>query len=322
MCKKSKILIIRFSSIGDIILTTPLIRCLKNQLNVEIDFLTKSEYKDLVVSNPHVSEVITLSSISKTLDVLRSKNYNYIIDLQNNLRSLFIRLILLVKSYSFPKHNLKRYILIYFGINFLNNHIVDRYFNSVKKLNINNDDRGVDYFFSSKKFHLDFNIKQDYICWCIGGTYEQKRLSDIQIINVISKIEHPFLLIGGSKEKEISSRIKNSIGRKNIFDLCGETSIDESAYLMKKSKLVLTNDTGMMHIASAFDVPIISFWGCTKPSLGFYPYQANIKSEYIITDLSIKPCSKHGKYCRFQSTGCIKQINDEVIINTIKRLLK
>ena len=322
MCKKSKILIIRFSSIGDIILTTPLLRCLNNQLNVEIDYLTKSEYKDLVTSNPHVNEVITLGSISETLDILRSKNYNYVIDLQNSLRSLLIRSLLFIKSYSFSKYNFKRYILIYFGINFLNNHIVDRYFKSVKRLNINNDKKGVDYYFGSKKFHLDFNIEQDYICWCIGGTYEQKRLSYVQILNVISKIEHPVLFIGGSKEKEISSRIKNRISRNNIFDLCGKTSIDESAYLMKKSKLILTNDTGMMHIASAFDVPIISFWGCTKPSLGFYPYQANIKSECIITDKSKNPCSKHGKHCRFQNKGCIKQINDEVIINTIKRLLK
>ena len=61
---------------------------------------------------------------------------------------------------------------------------------------------------------------------------------------------------------------------------------------------------------------------CIRDRLGFYPYQANIKSEYIISDMSIRPCSKHGKHCRFQSKGCIKKINDEVIINTIKRLLK
>jgi heptosyltransferase-2 len=91
---------------------------------------------------------------------------------------------------------------------------------------------------------------------------------------------------------------------------------------MKKSKLVLTNDTGMMHIASAFKIPIVSFWGCTKPSLGFYPYQANIKSEHIITNISEKPCSKHGNSCRFHSSGCIKRIDDDIIFNTVARLLK
>ena len=92
--------------------------------------------------------------------------------------------------------------------------------------------------------------------------------------------------------------------------------------MIQKSKLVLTNDTGMMHIASAFDRPIISFWGCTKPSLGFSPYLPNVKSENIVTGTSSIPCSKHGEYCRFQSDGCIKEINDSVISNTIERLLK
>ena len=160
---------------------------------------------------------------------------------------------------------------------------------------------------------IDFNTDQEYICWCIGGTYEQKKLSVMQITNVISKMELPILFIGGESEKKISSQIINSMKCNNVSDLCGETSIDESAYLIKKSKLVLTNDTGMMHI---------SFWGCTKPSLGFSPYQANVKSETIITELSGRPCSKHGKYCRFQSDGCIKEIDEDIIINTVTRLLK
>lgn len=322
MSKKYKILIIRFSSIGDIILTTPIIRCLKNQLNVEIDFLTKPRYQDLIISNPYIREVITLSSVSQTIDILKSSHYDFVIDLQNSFRSFIIRLSLAAKSYSFPKYGLKRYLLIYFGVNLLNNHVVDRYFKSVEKLNVYNDSKGVDYFFSSKKFQIDFNIKQKYICWCIGGTYEQKKLSAMQIINVISQIDIPVLLIGGESEKEISSEITNRFHRDNILDLCGETTFDESAYLMKKSKLVLTNDTGMMHIASAFDIPIISFWGCTKPELGFYAYQANIKSKQLVSAMSLQPCSKHGKSCRFKRKGCVKQIDEVLIVKTVKRLLK
>ncbi len=303
-------------------LTTPIIRCLKNQLEVEIDFLTKASYQELIISNPYIREVITLSGISKTIDIVKSSDYDFIIDLQNSFRSFIIRLSLETKSYTFPKYSLKRYLLIYFGINLFNNHIVDRYFKSVEKLNIYNDNNGVDYFFTNKNFQIDFNTKQDYVCWCIGGTHENKRLSAIQIINVISKIDIPVLLIGGELEKKISSRIINCVNRDNIFDLCGKTSFDESAYLMKKSKLVLTNDTGMMHIASAFDIPIISFWGCTKPDLGFYPYRSNIKSTYIVSDMSVRPCSKHGKSCRLTSEGCIKQINEDLIVNTVKGLLE
>ena len=322
MLKKLKILVIRFSSIGDIVLTTPIIRCLKLQTNAEIDFLTKTNYKEIIISNTNISEVYCISKYSKTLKVLRSKDYDIVIDLQNNFRSLKLRLQLGVKSYTYSKNSFKRYLLVYFGINLLNDHIVDRYFTSVKNLNISNDNKGIDYFVTTEGSNIDFNTEQDYICWCIGGTYEQKKLSVQQINDVISKIELPILFIGGKAERKISSEIINNNKRTNLFDFCGRTSIDESAYLMQNSNLILTNDTGMMHLASAFTVPIISFWGCTKPSLGFSPYFPNIKSWNIITDLSNRPCSKHGNHCRFQSQGCIKDIDSNIIFNTVERLLK
>ena len=320
MLEKPKILVLRFSSIGDIVLTTPVIRCLKLQLDAEIDFLTKCEYKDLIILNPNINEVLTLSNLSKTIDILRRKDYDFVIDLQKNILSLKIRLALRVKSYTFSKNNFKRYLLIYFGINLLNDHIVDRYFKAVKKLNVYNDNNGIDYF--TNKTNIDFNVEQDYICWCLSGSYENKRLSIKQIKNIISKLHIPVLLIGGQAEKDSSDRIINSIESKNVFNLCGETTINESAFFIKKSKLFLTNDTGMMHIASAFSMPIISFWGCTKPSLGFSAYLPNNKSKNIISNLSERPCSKHGSYCRVQSEGCIKEIDENVIVEAIESLLK
>ena len=322
MSKKLKILVIRFSSIGDIILTTPIIRCLKQQLNSEVDFLTKNKYERLLVRNPNIREIFTLSDSSEyIMEILRSKEYDFVVDLQGNLRSFKLRLALGVKSFVFSKENLKRYILIYFGIDLLNNHIVDRYFKTVNKLNVYNDNKGLDYFLPDS-CDINFNINQDYICWCIGGAHERKKLSVLQISDVISQLEMPVILLGASKEKALSTEIMARIKSDNLYDFCGETSIEESAYLVQNSSLVLTNDTGMMHIASAFDTPIISFWGCTKPSLGFGVYMPKNISESVITHLSEKPCSKHGKYCKFKSKGCIKEIASEDIYKAIKRLLK
>lgn len=322
MAQKLKILVIRFSSIGDVILTTPVIRCLNIQLNADVDFLTKSKYQTLLSANPYVNEVFMLGQETKPiLKNLRDKHYDFIIDLQNNFRSLRVRLNLGIQSYAYQKNSFKRYILIHLGINLLNNHIVDRYFKSVLKLNVYNDNKGVDYYFK-KPVSIDFNIDQDYICWCIGGTYEQKKLSSTQIAHVISKLNIPVLLLGSEEDKLLSRAINDNRKSNNIYDFCGKTSIEQSAYLIKESKLVLTNDTGMMHIASAFDNPIISFWGCTKPSLGFFPYMPNKKSENVIAKSSKRPCSKHGQNCRFYSDGCIKEISPQVIHNTILRLLK
>ena len=322
MSKKLKILVVRFSSIGDIILTTPILRCLKSQLDCDIDFLTKRSYQNLLLSNTNIRDIYTLNE--KTNDIinfLRNKEYDIIIDLQSNLRSLKIRLGLKVKSFVVKKLNIKRYILIYFGINLLNNHIVDRYFKTVRNLKVYNDNKGIDYILSNET-KLKFKTDKDYISWCIGGTYEAKKLSVKQISSVINKLNTDVVLIGGAAEKKMAAEIiKNTISKK-VLSFCGEISIEESALLIKKSKLFLTNDTGMMHIASAFNSPIISFWGCTKPSLGFSAYMPNKKSENIIIEITKRPCSKHGKNCRFQSKGCIKDIDYTTICKTITRLIK
>lgn len=320
--KKLKILIIRLSSIGDIILTTPIIRCLKQQINADIDFLTKKNFENLLKSNPNITQIFGLSENKKELlDLLKSKKYDFIIDLQNNLRSFKIRFAIGVKSYVYSKNNFKRYLLIQFGYDLLNNHVVDRYFKTIKKLQIKNDKKGIDYFVRNNT-SIEFDTNQDYLVWCIGGTHETKKLSFIQISDVLSHLNLTVILIGSSEDMELSQKIIQNTDSKTVYNFCGKTSIEQSAYLLKKSQLVLTNDTGMMHIASAFNSPIISFWGCTKPSLGFYPYLPKKESRNIITSATKKPCSKHGKYCRYNNHGCIKEINYEKIYNTIKEVLK
>ena len=322
MSKKLKILVVRFSSIGDIILTTPILRCLKSQLNCDIDFLTKRTYQSVLFSNPNIRDIYTLKEKSNdTINFLRNKEYDIIIDLQNNLRSLKIRLALKIKSFVVNKANIKRYILIYFGINLFNNHIVDRYFKTVRHLKVYNDNKGIDYIISNQP-KLNFKTDKVYISWCIGGTYEAKKLSVKQIANVINKLNIEVVLIGGADEKKMAAEIIKNTMPKKVYSFCGEISIEESALLIKKSSVFLTNDTGMMHIASAFNIPIISFWGCTKPSLGFSAYMPNKKSENLIVELSKRPCSKHGKYCRFQSKGCIKEIDYATIYKAITSLIK
>ena len=73
-----------------------------------------------------------------------------------------------------------------------------------------------------------------------------------------------------------------------------------------------------MHIATAFHKSIISFWGCTKPKLGFYPYMADKKSIQIVFNPLKRPCSKHGSSCRLTEKGCVKNIESNIILEKIK----
>ena len=322
MFEQLKILIIRLSSIGDIVLTTPLIRCLKQQKEAQIHYLTKNSYLEVIKNNPYIDKTFTLEKQDvHTINKLKKEHYDYVIDLQNNLRSYKVKKVLHATTYTVSKQNIKRYILIYFGANLLKNHVVDRYFKTIEKLNIENDKKGVDYFID-KKTMVEFNINQKYISWSIGGAYNNKKLSINQVCEVSNSINIPIVLIGGEKEKKDAKAIIDKSENKNIISFCGEISLEESAYLIKHSNLFLTNDTGTLHIATAFNVPLLSFWGCTKPSLGFSPYSPKNVSKMIVPNNSNKPCSKHGKYCRFNEKGCVKTIDTQQINYAINNLLK
>lgn len=313
-----KILIIRFSSIGDIVLTTPLIRCVKNQTNTELHYLTKHKYALILESNPYVDKVITFdTNFSETLKKLHSEDYHIVIDLHKNLRSFLIKSYLKCPSYSVKKENFKKILFIYFGLNLLRTHTVDRYFDTIQKLNIINDNTGLDYFVPQDTC-VEFNVKQNYIAWCIGASYTQKALSKEQIINTCNQLPLRVVLLGGANEKEKGKYIMQKSSNSNIDNFCGNLSLHQSAYLLKHSALVLTNDTGLMHIASSLKKPIISFWGCTKPSLGFSPYMNKNHDIRIVSRPKKRPCSKHGNFCRVQQQGCIKQIDYNVIIRELE----
>ena len=318
MSNKPKILVIRLSAMGDIVLTTPVIRALNQQLKAKIDFLTKPQYVSLLESNTYINRIFSLND---KVDFLQKNKYDYVVDLQNNLRSWKIRSKIQTKSFVFNKKSLRRYLLIYFGIDLLKNHVVDRYFATVASLNVVNDNQGLDFNVSSS-VKPEFNTSQSYIAWCIGGTHNPKKLSAKQITQVVSKLKIPVVLLGGNNDLDIAKEIINNGECKSVYNFCGKLSVQESSYLIKESKMLLTNDTGMMHIASALKMPIISFWGCTKPSLGFTPYMTDPSSIKIISKRSAKPCSKHGKHCKYGKNGCIKEIDPQLIYDSVLSLLK
>ena len=303
---------------GDIVLTTPVIRALNQQLKAKIDFLTKPQYVSLLEGNTYINRIFSLND---KVDFLQKNKYDYVVDLQNNLRSWKIRNKIQTKSFVFNKKSLRRYLLIYFGIDLLKNHVVDRYFATVASLNVVNDNQGLDFNVSSS-IKPEFNTSQSYIAWCVGGTHNPKKLSAKQITQVVSKLKIPVVLLGGNNDLDIAEEIINNVECKSVYNFCGKLSVQESSYLIKKSKMLLTNDTGMMHIASALKMPIISFWGCTKPSLGFTPYMTDPSSIKIISKRSAKPCSKHGRHCKYGKNGCIKEIDPQLIYDSVLSLLK
>jgi len=307
--KSLKILVVRFSSIGDIILTTPVVRILKKQLNTEVHYLTKNAYSSLLMNNPNIDQIFCIkNSILEIRKDLKEQKYDFIIDLHNNIRSsLLISLGFPIKRY--VKSNFKKFLFRNFGINLLKNqHVVDRYLHTISFLKTKNDNLGLEYYIDESS-SVNFDLKQKYIAWAIGGSKIQKKISLNQINELSKELNYPIVLIGGDEEKNTGELIKEMSKGLNITNLCGTLDLDQSALVIKHSLCLFSNDTGMMHIGAAFNKKIVSFWGCTKPNMGFYPYVKKENSLLVVSSNSQRQCSKHGDSCRYSKDGCIKQIN-------------
>ena len=320
-----KILIIRFSSIGDIVLTTPVIRCLKQQLkDSEIHFLTKEQFVPIVKANPYIDKVHFIKNdLKQILSQLKSENLDFIVDLHKNFRSVFVKLKLRKPSKTFNKLNIKKWLLVNFKINLLPEiHIVDRYFKAVKILGVKNDGKGLDYFIPENEkvniSELPSTHQNGFIGFAIGGKHNTKMFPVEKIISVCEKINSPVVLLGGYEDIKTGEYIKKSVGDK-IYNACGKYSINQSASLVRQAEKIITNDTGLMHIAAAFKKQIISIWGNTVPAFGMYPYLPETeKNKSVIVEiknLRCRPCSKLGyKKCPKKHFDCMQKITEEKII--------
>jgi ADP-heptose:LPS heptosyltransferase len=316
-----KLLIIRFSSIGDIILTTPVIRCLKQQLSdAEVHYLTKKQYVPLLEANPYIDKLYSIiEKIDEIIPELKKENYDLVIDLHKNFRSKGVILKLKKPSTSFNKINIEKWLIVNLKINRLPKiHIVDRCFQAVETLGVKNDNQGLDYFIPAKD-EVDLTLlplthQAGYIGWVIGAKFKTKAYPEDKIIEVCKKIGKPIVLLGGPEDAEMGERIKKDVGDK-IFNSCGKFNLNQSASLVKQAEKIITNDTGLMHIAAAFKKEIISLWGNTIPEFGMYPYMpGNEKKSHIyeVKGLSCRPCSKLG-YNKCPK-GHFKCMNDLEII--------
>ncbi|MBS1596005.1 MAG: glycosyltransferase family 9 protein [Bacteroidetes bacterium] len=327
-----KILVIRFSSIGDIVLTTPVVRCLKQQTGAEVHFLTKRSYEKLVASNPYIDKVqLYGESLERCIDRLKKENYDLIVDLHHNLRTFIIKRRLGVRSHSFNKLNIEKFLLTTFKINRLpDEHIVDRYLDTCRPLGVVNDGAGLDYFIPEKDI-VDINtlpadFHNGYIAWVVGAKQATKQFPNEKIIEVIDKVRKPVVLLGGKEDRAYAKFVMNGLiaGRIPAYNACGEFTLNQSASVVQQSQLVVTNDTGLMHIAAALKKKIISIWGNTVPEFGMYPYygHALIDNKIMqVRGLSCRPCSKIGyDECPKGHFKCMRNISDKEVAAAINTL--
>lgn len=334
-----KFLIIRFSSIGDIVLTTPVVRCLKKQIaTAEIHFLTRYPFRYLVESNPYIDQCYYLhDDIEEITDELKNEDYDYVIDLHHNIRSLKVKRALGKKSFSFHKLNIEKWWYTALKWNRLPDvHIVDRYLQTLASFGVKNDGAGLDYFIPKEDVVKESDIPAShhagYIGMVIGAALNTKKYPLHKVEAFCKAIDHPVILLGGKEDFDDGEKIA-AIDPYKIYNACGKFRINESADLARRAKLVITNDTGLMHIAAAFKRPVISLWGNTVPEFGMYPYYGDNylaarsqKSPYDILEvrnLRCRPCSKIGyRKCPLGHFKCMENIEVSLLLETVNNRLR
>ena len=330
-----KALIIRFSSIGDIVLTTPVIRCLKLQRpDVEIHFLTKAFFEPVLKANPYIDHLHLLDNdIDATIEILKKEKFDFIFDLHHNLRTAKVKRALGVPAFSFNKLNIEKWLYVNLKINRMpDQSIVERYFETVKSLDVKNDGQGLDYFIDEKFQLTNRDVPMShwagYVGCVIGGSYGTKKLPVEKWKQLIALIPYPVILLGGPDDRDEGDLIAEPDSVKT-YNACGKFNLSESARLVEKARVVISNDTGLMHIAAAFKKPLVSLWGNTSPEMGMFPYYGYNNLKTIVAPLSFiaenkniscHPCSKLGYgRCPKRHFKCMNDLNLEAIVAFVKK---
>ncbi len=298
-----KFLVIRFSSIGDIVLTTPVVRCLRRHYpEASIHYVTREPFLPLLEANPYLDAVHTFRrDIGEVLPRLKGEGFDHVIDLQKNFRSKRLCLKLSASCTTFNKINIRKWLAVNLKIDRLPDlHVVDRYFGAVAGLGVENDRRGLDYFIpEGVENTLDWLPAphgDGYVAWAIGGNHNTKIYPEELVAAACRRIDRPVVLLGGRDDAPRGDTIVAAAGD-HVFNACGKTTLHQSAALIRGASLVITNDTGMMHIAAALRKKLISLWGNTVPAFGMYPYMPGSETDSHILEvegLSCRPCSKLG----------------------------
>lgn len=194
---------------------------------------------------------------------------------------------------------------------------------AVQFLGVKNDGKPIDYYIKSQHDLMKLlpgSHQSGYVAFVIGATHFTKRMPNDKIAAICRQIDLPVVLLGGQDVKANGDEIAKAIGS-SIYNACGITSLDESVFLVSKAEKVLGFDTGLTHIAEAFDKPIGSIWGGTVPELlGVQPYMVK-NTKVIGIELSCRPCSKFGlEKCPLGHFKCMKDIPEAEVIDFANRL--
>jgi heptosyltransferase-2 len=336
-----KILIIRLSSLGDVLLSTPFIRQVRLSFpQAKIDYLAKEAFKDLLEENPHLNDLILFSLEDKSKNLftirehLKQQKYDYIFDLHNNLRSNYLCRGLKANYIGrIKKDKFKQVALVHLKKNYYKKpiSIPERYLAVGTPVNVRDDQYGLELYWSEKaRRNLEktlsvhkITIDGKYLCIAPGASFFTKRWPLEYYEKLLDYLTEAYsykvVILGGSEEIEIGKYLNRN---NRVIDLCGKLTLIQNAMVMSKSKALISNDSGLMHMATAVKIPVLAIFGPSVKELGFFPY----RSSHIVIEkdsISCRPCSHIGRQnCPKKHFKCMLEISPLYVLARFRELLE
>ena len=345
MREPSNILIIRLSSLGDVLLTSPLIRVLRQKFpRARIDFLVRREYAELVKYNPHLTRVWEFDASGGLKELLswrqrlREQRYQVMLDVHRNLRSLvWTGFLPGTRVYRVKKNQFLRFLLVKFKINLYRRvygrvtPVWEKYLRTGAALGLKPDGARLELFLppeaeeTAAHFYRKLPAGRWEVVMSPGARHFTKRWPMEYFAEVIQTLHERHglhtILVGGTDDREVGEAILSQLPPGTAISTMGQLSILETAALMKRAGLVISNDSGLMHVAAALERPLIALFGSTVEELGFFPVgkQATVLE---VRGLKCRPCSHIGRAtCPRKHFRCMRDLLPSRVLEVAERKL-
>jgi heptosyltransferase-2 len=333
----SNALAVRFGSLGDVLLTTPLLRAIRQQRpEMRVTVLTRRRYTPLLSDNPRIDEVIGLGPEDSLLAIgarLRAAQFNHLLDLENSPRSCLLRLLVPGWWRAAPQYRLARELLIrtkqslYPG----DSNVADRYFDAVRYLGVVPDGGPAEFFLNPEAEEradawlakVNLGDRRPFVAFAPSAGQATKRWPRDYWVRLVRRIIGTgagAVFLGGPEDATLTGSVAARCGAEAVNG-AGVLSLQGTGAVLKRAAALVTGHTGTMYMAAALGTPLVALFGPTVRAFGYYPYNA-AHTVLLERNLPCRPCSfSGGEECPLKHHLCLQEIQPDAVYAALCRVL-